>query len=633
MLETQQRKLFLDSLQPPFGYQLDYLIGTSYSLDLLAFMTVPLSFTMLDWQDADGRPSMNPLALLEAMRRYSDKMVLFCQSGMIKIPKRHRSIFAYTEASIIEVKAPNDHGVFHPKVWVARYISKDESTRYKLIVQSRNLTFDRSWDMMLVLDGEVINRKNAFAKNHPLGDFLKALPELAIHDVSSENRQKIDLIQNEIRRVQFEIPEPFHKDSITFWPLGVPGHQKWPFADRHDRSLVVSPFISESFLQKFAQKGRGHILVTRFEEFGKTSPESLQTFEKIYVLQETSLPEPDEGNADEENASGQKEQDSNVEHPSSSPENEGLHAKFYIADQGWDASVWLGSANATTHAFEKNVEFLVELQGRKSRCGIDAFLGSPETKGSFSQLLQEYRITEHEVDADSLEREKWEKILETIRIQIASENFYVVVEETPDQKYYLNLHIPPLHWHKDAMITCWPLSMKEQFAGMPLKINKEQYSIRFGPVEAIGITSYFAFSISIPYGKEEISVRFLCNFPLQNEPENRKEQVLYSMLKNKEQLLRYLMLLLADGGLNISDLDTLLQGESENPTTHGENGQTPFPLFEMMMKALTRNPEQLDQIHKLVEDLKKTEEGRALLPDEFESIWEPIWAVRKGMST
>jgi hypothetical protein len=630
MLETQERRLFLDALQPPLGYELDYIIGTTYSLDILALMTVPLSFSLVDWQDNEGRPSMNPLALLESMRRYADKMTLFCQAGMIKVPKRHRAIFTYTEDSIVEVKAPNENGVFHPKVWVTRYVSKNGPVRYKVIIQSRNLTFDRSWDMMLVLDGELTTRKNAFSKNHPIGDFIKTLPTLAVHHMSDERLEILDEIQSEIRRVQFQIPGPFDQDQWVFWPLGIEGYHRWPFSERRDRTLVVSPFISGSILQRIGEKGKNHLLVTRVEELSAISKEYKQDFEKIYVLQEASLPEPDEHNVEESGQNHEEKQDDMLEPLTSTPENEGLHAKMYIADQGWDASVWLGSANATSHAFSKNVEFLVQLRGKKSKCGIDAFLGDSEKKGSFIQLLQEYNLEKHEIDEEALEKEKLEKVLEAIRIKIASAKCKVYVEEIENKMFSLHLEIPALSWDDGVKINCWPLSMKEQFEGVSLSKSNESQNISFGPVDTLGITSFFIFSLYIPYKNEEITSRFLCNFPIFNVPEDRKEQILHSMLKKKEQFLRYLALLLSDGGINISDMDALLQSGRMSQSEHGGSSYGAFPLFEMMMKALTRNPEQLDQIHDLIIGLKKTEEGRSLLPDEFDSIWDPIWTVRKG---
>ena len=51
--------------------------------------------------------------------------------------------------------------------------------------------------------------KNAFALNHPLGDFVAALPALAIRPVSPALRERIEQIQAEIRKVEFELPDDF----------------------------------------------------------------------------------------------------------------------------------------------------------------------------------------------------------------------------------------------------------------------------------------------------------------------------------------------------------------------------------------------------------------------------------------
>ena len=105
MLDPRDRSLLLDSLRPPVGYRLDEAIGTSYTVDLLALLTAPLAFKYFDWEDDDGQPSTDPLALLEAVRRHSERIHLFCQAGAIKLPpagcplfwvsrsreKRHRS--------------------------------------------------------------------------------------------------------------------------------------------------------------------------------------------------------------------------------------------------------------------------------------------------------------------------------------------------------------------------------------------------------------------------------------------------------------------------------------------------------------------------------------------------------------
>ena len=58
----------------------------------------------------------------------------------------------------------------------------------------------------------------------------------------------------------------------------------------------------------------------------------------------------------------------------------------------------------------------------------------------------------------------------------------------------------------------------------------------------------------------------------------------------------------------------------------GVSGPT---LLEAMLRALSRNSESLDQVDNLICDLRQSPEGRALLPEGLDEIWEPIRTVRQ----
>jgi hypothetical protein len=55
-------------------------------------------------------------------------------------------------------------------------------------------------------------------------------------------RDALALMSGEVRRVKFEAPDPFDSD-ITFWPLGLNGYQRFPFKERMDRLLILSPHL------------------------------------------------------------------------------------------------------------------------------------------------------------------------------------------------------------------------------------------------------------------------------------------------------------------------------------------------------------------------------------------------------
>jgi hypothetical protein len=65
---------------------------------------------------------------------------------------------------------------------------------------SRNLTFDRCWDTVVALDGDLTDRSNAFAANHPLGDFIEALPGMSLRTLPRLRRQAHDLDRQDCDR-------------------------------------------------------------------------------------------------------------------------------------------------------------------------------------------------------------------------------------------------------------------------------------------------------------------------------------------------------------------------------------------------------------------------------------------------
>src|SRR3954470_13199098 len=108
MLEANDLRTLLDALRPPAGYQLDRAVGTTYSLDLYALVSAPLAFALFDTESGSDT-GVNIAALPQAIRRYSDRIDVFCQAGQIALPASYRPIVAYLEASVHEV-APRSRG-------------------------------------------------------------------------------------------------------------------------------------------------------------------------------------------------------------------------------------------------------------------------------------------------------------------------------------------------------------------------------------------------------------------------------------------------------------------------------------------------------------------------------------------
>ena len=619
VLQPSSRRLLLETLRPPAGYRLDRAVGTTYSLDLLTLLTAPLAFTFFDWEDESGRPTADPLALLEAVRRSAERITVFCQAGRIQVPRSGQPLLAYLEPSVIEVSP--EAGVFHPKVWLLRYAAKDEPVRYRLVCLSRNLTFDRSWDTALVLDGELTERRNAFASQHPLGDLFAALPCMALHpdSVSGTVQSAIDQMQHEVRRVAFELPEDF--EAVAFHPLGIEGASHWPFPDDARACAIVSPFLTPTLIDRLADGRERVVLVSRPEALAQLPAATFERISEAYTLAEEA--EPDVEGEDQPEAE------------SESDRLTGLHAKLFVIDDGWHARVFTGSANATQAAFHQNVELLVELRGKKSRVGVEALLGAGDGSARETRLRSLLKPFEPSSEAAPPDEaaSALEQRLDAARRALAGTRLRAWVEPMADaDTYAITLERSDASVALPAGCTarCWPASLPHTAAVALVADAEKAPSARFAPVSFAALTSFFAFEIHAAVGDREGVARFALNLPLEGAPPDRREAVLRALLRDREQLMRLLWLLLAGEELSAADFADL-GGPAGPGSAHASAGWARFPLLESLLRALSRDPSRLDEVARLIEDLRRTPEGRELLPEELLTVWAPIWAARQEL--
>jgi len=618
MLQPGDRRVLREALRPPQGYTVDRALATTYSLDLVALLMAPLSFSLFDRiarrdeAGADGDDALGAVALLQA--------------GSIASPGRYRQLLTYLEGSVVEVVPPAPlTGIFHPKVWVQRFTSPTGPVRYRVLINSRNLTFDRSWDTMLALEGELLDRTNAIARNRPLGDFLAALPRLAVRPAAPRIAADTALIADEIRRVAFEVPEGF-EDELTFWPLGHDGKERWPFDTKIHRMLVISPFVGGPMLERLCESGSDHLLVSRGEELAALPPQSLSSFAEVHVLNEGAEVEPDEIEAD--GGHGADEAAS------------GLHAKLYVADAGWDAHVWTGSANATGAAFRDNVEILVQLTGKKSRVGIDAMLGAAEGAAvGLRALLVPYTPPASPPNVDPITA-ALESRLRLLRVAVARAPWKARVEreaEPGDDQERYSVHLrasgPPIDLGPGVVAHCWPIALPPEHAAS-LVLSPSGTSVTFARLSFQALTSFFAFRLRAEEGEHHSEVVFVVNAPLEGAPEHRHARILQSMLDDPGKVMRFLRMLLAIDPLD--GIEELIAGEGEDAEGAAgawSTGWSDTPLLEALLHALDHEPARLADFDRAIRELRMTPEGAALVPPELDSVWLPLreaWQAQSG---
>ena len=633
MLGTRERALLLDSLRPPAGYRLRRAIGTSYTLDLIALLTAPLAFTFFDAHGEDGAPVTDPVALLEALRRHAQNVTLFCQAGAIAVPSPEQTLLAYLEGSVVEVQAPLE-GIFHPKIWVLAFEADEAPAIYRVLCLSRNLTFARSWDTSLRLEGRLRQRQRGYRRNKPLADLLLALPGLSTRPIPAELREGIERMAYEVRRVDFQPPRPFNNFRIHMF--GLWRRRGWPLPAA-SRSLVISPYLVGSVVRKLVGEHGLDVLISRpeaFEEVVRSSGREALP-KTCYVLSPGADLDSREAHEEEgeEEPNGSPPTDDQVELA-------GLHAKLFLFENGREARLFTGSANATAAAFQRNVEVLVELFGRQKDCGIASLLGSEEDLriDTLRSLLQEYTPPRDPRPENDPKKDLERRVERLARLLGATRLTATVLDVDVEQRWNITLSGALPEISDGAAVTVWPATLSRE-AAQPIAGAAAQELDPDGPTDRIAtfrgmsfeaLTGFFAFEVFLREGQHAVRHRFAVTAELVGAPENRRERLLRSLLKDRRRVLRLLLLILMDEGTDVSGfVQATDRDETSPPRSFGSWNQE--ALFEALLQSLSRNPEQIDEAAKLIAELGRTPEGEDLLPEGLNEIWEPVWAAREAL--
>ena len=453
-------------------------------------MTAPVAFTFFGLREEDAPQNIDPIALLNALTRYARRIHLFCQVGRIQAPVVRHPLYAFLESSVIQVRAPKQRRVFHPKLWVLRYTPRQDPNwpvRYRVLCLSRNLTFDRSWDTALILGGQLCNGEPPRENMLPLSEFVAALPQLAIYDVSPEAAADASLLANELRYVHLDMPE--HVTDLRFMALGLGDKPIWPFAIGLERMAVISPFVRDDLLQRLAGKTQLRFVVAELSELQKLPPKAFTSIEAAYTLADEALPE----STDTEAAQAMDGDEQTTAHRLS--ELRGLHAKLYIGEKAGDAYVWTGSANATSAAFDGNVEFLARLTGPRQRLGIDAFLNGRNGEG-FNKFLKQFWPAE--APATDSVQESMDKLLDLARETLANMELHGCVDTLPDGTFAIDIVSKTDRSPLPSTVTarCWPITLRSDRAGDFVADSKGQSSVRFSALSKEALTTFFAFELT-----------------------------------------------------------------------------------------------------------------------------------------
>jgi len=587
MLSPNNRSVYTDALTPPAGFMLDRAVAATFSMDLTTLLSVPLQLVLQSTEDRDEL-MRDPISLYEALQRATERVHVFVQHGRIQAPRSHHLLFSLLEPMITEVAAPRG-GAFHPKLWVLRFTSPDgENAQFRLMLASKNLTADRSWDVALTLDGSAGNSENE--NGVAIASFVQQLPELT--KGVFETTKSYSILIDELRRVEWELPEGF--DWLRFHVLGL-GNASWRPAPNR-RLVVISPFVRPKALKMLAATSEIPVaVVSRSEslaELGGAGP-----FRNAYVLHDAA--ETEDG---EDNDCGGLEI--------------GLHAKAYMYQVDKRTHIAVGSANATDAALiaRNNVEILAELAGPTRKIGSVLTFLDPDADNGLGQYLVSW-IAHDEVEIDSTAREN-EKRLEEARNSLLDANLALNCRQD-DENWLLELEVgEQVELSGLKSVLAWPVTVGVERAVDASKLDNNS-PIRLPAQSMSSLTSLIAFKLAA--GSEGLT--FALNLPVTGMPEERDRAILRSVVKNRQGFLRYLLLLLAGLG-DGADVGSVARAFSAKSAKQGRGAFDDIPLLEELVRAFSRDRKRLIKVERLIDDITKDGEADDILPDGFLTFWQ-----------
>ena len=620
-------------LTPPEDYSLDFAVGTTYSLDLEALVEVCVALGIAE--EIGNELMNNPVCLLEALRNTGKRVALFCEAGQISLPTKVTPLYVLLENIVFPVTTSRFRGIktkgkqypsFHPKFWLLRYKDKVNNFLYRFIVLSRNLTFDRSWDIAFSMEGkteetEIIDK----TKNQPLCDFLNYLTAFTRSDHNGRAKTKlIRSLISELPYVTFELEENSSKvRDYDFIPNGVKRedgsvylfNERFPEKIRFDEILIMSPFLSSDIVRLFNEKAKvfaaddlpnknakeeetvNHancMLFTRQEAIAGIQQKDVSNF-KIFVMRDDVIY--GETKSSEETEQILKKQD--------------IHAKMYMVRKNSDVYLYFGSLNASHNAVYANIEYMVRLKFYRRHLDLeklaqDLFCGEQDSPNN---PFQEVTLQSTTADADAKQDNSLDLVIKDI---IRDSKLKAEIEESNGQ-YSLIIRCNEIangRFH----VQIRPLLIKHVTEWKELKTE-----VVFDGLSITQLSEFYVLSVSS--GDERIERVVLIH--TEGFPADREKAVVNSVITNQDSFYRYISFLLSEDKV-LSLLKDNLKKEDAILSANHSHDYAPA-LYESLLQAAATDPEKFRNIQNLMNMISDDD----VIPTSFRKLYETFMKVVK----
>ena len=567
-------------LRPPEpGFVLQYAVACTYSLDLSALLAalLPLGFN----GDAESLCRNNPVFMLHVFKKLLPKIRVFCDAASITVPDlQHNKMLSLLDEIVFPVRSKT---AFHPKFWLLRF-ERDGEKLYRLAVLSKNLTFDRSWDVAMFFDGKV---KNDLSNGEPLAAMLEFLKRSQWGQGS--RLHELSALADEIKKVEFSNNE-IKAEELMLIPFGVNSDAKsggqegsaWQSRDTillnpdasFFRLMVMSPFLAPGTVTHLFQRGRNgaeKLLFTRKSAFSGFSQDQISDIQCYCVKDEVVFGEKSDA----------------LDSPPERAQEEDIHAKIYLFQQYQNNTpyLYLGSANLTQNGLtEKNVELLVrvKLRGHNIYETIRNDL-LPEDQNGIFEPCETIPATVD--DAEKNERDLLKKEFRRLLLTLTGKDFRAEVK--PDE----NLCAVTIRCEKR-------FSSEYKIELAPLAGNWQQFSpeMKFEPQSVETLSDFYRVRLSGQNAKIE---RLLVIDTLSSQDLRTRRQVILesSCLKASSDILEYLSYVLSEDPYSLA-LQKNESGNGHSSQRNAENYQ--FALYEKLLYWTVTDKKRLLEIREII---------------------------------
>jgi len=595
MLEAKKNRLnYGELLSPPPGYELDYALGTSYSLDLKTLLALPIA--MFYARTTDGDFSQDRFDVLDAIRKCNERVTVFCQRGKVQATeaKGYNKLLAFIDSSVVEVTPSQYNASFHPKLWILRFI-KDDAIFYRTIVLSRNLTFDRSWDMAYYTDSKVGKKSNKEAQK--LADYLQYFAE------DMDTQLPVNFLVD-YSKIVIEDSDDFEMPQI-FPILGFNKQiEKYPNpleTETFDRLLILSPFVQKTTLERFIKTTSSKpYLVARQDQLDAIYQKD-KTFLKdnfdCYTISDVIV-------------DGEQTLDSD----GMSNITQDLHAKLFVGQSGKETNWYMGSANCSEPAFTRNAELMVKLKSISRSTEFNSI--KEQLLGEENGIFIPYVGKEYDIEDLATDEEALRKVTHNLISQIYNGVFSELNE---DQRCSLTISINAeerLHIDEDWSVKVRMMHQAQEYDFLPTTSTVQ--------IDTIAIEKVSPFIVLNIYYKEQ----YVSNLAVKMDavlPTNREDTIFKNLINSKAKFFTYIRFLLSPNdfseGLNIEEYG--VSDKAEGSANLRSALAFDSPIYEYLMLAASRSPKKLTEIDKVLERVKKMDE-------EIVKDFLPIWDVFKG---